>query len=307
MKMVFKRFKNVVGIMLLLVAAILTTACSRQTNSANKGKIIITSTMDFYGEVAKAVAGKQGQVTSIITDPNVDPHDYDPAPSTAQKVAKSRIVIANGLGYDSWMNNLVKNGNDNLQYIKVGEKIMGQKSGDNPHLWYDPQTMPRVANELARRFGKIQPKNKQYFKQNAQKYIASLKPITAKIAQVKKAAKKDGRQQVYVSEPVFDYAIKAMGFTIGDPKFENDTEKGTDPAPSTIKAMQKGIQDKKIAFFVDNKQASSKTVANLITQAKKQGIPVLKVTETMPAHKNYQQWMVDQYDQLLEILQKEKS
>lgn len=290
----------------VMLLAFLTTACGQKENSQSNGKINITATTNIYGEVARAVAGNKGNVKSIINDPDTDPHDYDPAPTDAQEIAKSQVVIANGLGYDSWVANLVKNGNDDLQYVRVGESVLKQKKGDNPHVWYDPQTMPKLARNLARRFGKLQPKNKAYFNRNAEKYIKSLAPVQQKMDQVKKTAQKQGKQEVYVSEPVFDYAIQAMNFTVGNKKFENDTEKGTDPAPSTIKAMQDGLKKKKIAFFVDNKQASSKTVSNFVELAQKNNIPILKVTETMPAKQNYRQWMVGQYDQLLKIMQKKE-
>lgn len=295
------------GIVLLLILLIFVGAgCSKNATKKDTNKIKITATTDFYGEVAKAVVGNKGQVTSVINKPNVDPHDYDPTPKVAKGIADSQIVIANGVGYDSWMNKLVKNNGGKAKYLKVGENIMGKRSGDNPHLWYDPDTMPKLANRLARELGKKQPKNKKYFQKNAQKYINSLQPVDNKIENLQKIAAKSDNKKVYVSEPVFDYAIKSMGFKIGDKKFENSVEKGTDPSPQTISDMQKNIKHHKIAFFVYNSQVSDKVVNNFVSLAKKNNVPVLKVTETLPAKKNYKQWMSGQYDNLLKILDEEK-
>lgn len=274
--------------------------CSSSSSSSN-GKIKITATTDFYGEVAKAVAGNKGDVTSIINNPNVDPHDYQATTKVAKETVGSKIVIANGIGYDGWMNNLVKD-SSKVDYIKVGEDLMNKKNGDNPHLWYNPATMPKLANTIATKLGKLQPKNKAYFKKNAKKYIASLNPINDKIAQLKQIASTKKNKEVYVSEPVFDYALQATGFKVGDTKFENDTEKGVDPSPQTIKTMQNGIKNHKIAFFVFNKQVDSKTVNNLVALAKKNKIPVLPVTETLPANKTYVSWMDSQYTKLINIL-----
>ncbi|KRK86909.1 metal ABC transporter solute-binding protein [Lentilactobacillus sunkii] len=274
--------------------------CSSNSASSN-GKIKITATTDFYGEVAKAVAGNKGDVTSIITNPNVDPHDYQASTKVAKETVGSKIVIANGIGYDGWMNNLVKD-SSKVDYIKVGEDLMNKKNGDNPHLWYNPATMPKLANTIADKLGKLQPKNKAYFKKNAKKYIASLKPINAKIAELKQVASTKKNKDVYVSEPVFDYALEATGFKVGDPAFENDTEKGVDPSPQTIRTMQNGIKNHKIAFFVFNKQVDSKTVNNLVALAKKNKVPVLPVTETLPADKDYVSWMDSQYAELINIL-----
>ncbi|MEE8824428.1 manganese ABC transporter substrate-binding lipoprotein precursor [Lentilactobacillus sunkii] len=276
------------------------TGCSSNSASSN-GKIKITATTDFYGEVAKAVAGNKGDVTSIITNPNVDPHDYQASTKVAKQTVGSKIVIANGIGYDGWMNNLVKD-SSKVDYIKVGEDLMNKKNGDNPHLWYNPATMPKLANTIADKLGKLQPKNKAYFKKNAKKYIASLKPINAKIAELKQVASTKKNKDVYVSEPVFDYALEATGFKVGDPAFENDTEKGVDPSPQTIRTMQNGIKNHKIAFFVFNKQVDSKTVNNLVALAKKNKVPVLPVTETLPADKDYVSWMDSQYAELINIL-----
>lgn len=296
------------GIVFLLVAlTVVGVGCSKEstTKSADQG-LKITTTTDFYGEVAQAVVGKKGQVTSIINQPNVDPHDYDPTPKTAKIVAGSQLVIANGLGYDSWMNNLVKTNDSQARYLKVGEEVLDKKSGDNPHVWYDPQTMPKLARKIAKELGKKQPKNRAYFQKNAQKYIDSLQPMQDKVTSLKKVAEQTVNKNVYVSEPVFDYAIKSMGFQVGDQEFENALEKGTDPSPQIISAMQNKIKQGKIAFFVYNSQVSDKTVNNFVTLAKKNQVPVLKVTETLPAKKSYQEWMTGQYQQLLKILEQER-
>ncbi len=282
--------------------AVVGAGCS-QSSSPSNGKIKITATTDFYGEVAKAVAGNKGTVNSVITNPNVDPHDYEPTTKVAKDVVGSKVVLANGIGYDGWMDKLVNN-TKNVDYIKVGNDLMGKQNGDNPHLWYNPKTMPKVANTIATKLGKIQPKNKQYFKNNAKKYIKSLNPINTKIAQLKKVAATSKNKDVYTSEPVFDYALEAMGFKVGNPQFENDTEKGVDPSPQTIKTMQNGIKSHKIAFFVYNSQVDDKTVNNLVALAHKSHVPVLKVTETLPSGKNYKSWMVSQYSSLLQILEK---
>lgn len=302
----YKQSRNFGIVLLLIVLTFVGVGCSSNSAKENSDKLKVTTTTDFYGEVAKAVVGNKGEVTSVIDKPSVDPHDYDPTPKTAKKVAGSQLVVANGLGYDSWMNNLVKNNDSKAKYVKVGEDVMDKKSGDNPHLWYDPQTMPKLAKRIATELGKKQPKDKKYFQKNAEKYIDSLKPVDKKIATLKDVAAKSDNKDVYVSEPVFDYAIESMGFKIGNKKFENSVEKGTDPSPQTISEMQKNIKQHKICFFVYNKQVSDKTVDNFVSLAKENDVPVLQVTETLPADKNYKQWMTSQYNDLLKILDEDK-
>lgn len=272
----------------------------KATQITNRKIHIVTST-NFYGEAAKAVAGDKATVTSVINSPTVDPHDYEPTTKVAKAVSQADIGVANGLNYDSWMNKLMNN-NSSGQFIKVGETILGKKTGANPHLWYDPATMPKYANYLATQLGKLQPKNKAYFHHNAQRYISSLKPVNQEINQLKQVTNQTNSNQVYVSEPVFDYAIKALGYQVSNRSFENAVEKGTDPSPKSIHAMETGIKNHQIAFFVDNKQVTSKTVTNFVKLAQESNVPVLKVTETLPADMTYKQWMLSQYQQLNKIL-----
>nr|WP_081754375.1 metal ABC transporter solute-binding protein [Lactiplantibacillus fabifermentans] len=290
------------GLVLLIVGGVLGGCQSKSTtnSSANK-KLTVVTTTDFYGEVAKAVGGQHVKVTSVINNPSVDPHDYEPTSNVAKEVAAANVVIANGLGYDGWMSKLVKNA-DQATYIKVGETVMGKKNGDNPHIWYNPQTMPVLAKYVAKQLSKQDPTHRKAYEANAQKYIASLKPVQQKLTALQELAKKTSNKTVFVSEPVFDYALSAMGFKVGNRAFELAVENGSDPSPKIIKKMQADIKAHKIAFFVENKQVSDKIVTNMTKLAQQNNIPVLKVTETKPAHQTYKQWMLSQYTQLHQIL-----
>ncbi|TLQ04155.1 metal ABC transporter substrate-binding protein [Pediococcus stilesii] len=295
--------KNLLYIVPILIIGFILSGCQSQSKTAaspNK-QISVVTTTNFYGEVAKQVLGNKGKVTSIINSSSVDPHDYEPTATTAKEVTKANVVIANGIGYDGWMDKLVKNSNK-LDYIKVGEDIYHKKEGDNPHLWYKPETMPQLANLLAKKFGKMQPNNQKYFEQNAKKYIASLKPVQNVINDLKKVAKNSAKKNVYVSEPVFDYALESLGFKVADTAYEEAAENGTDPAPKVVKTMQEKIEQRQIAFFVFNKQVSSKNIKNLVELAKKNNVPVLPVTETPENNATYKEWMLKQYHELQKII-----
>ncbi|TGD23967.1 metal ABC transporter substrate-binding protein [Companilactobacillus suantsaicola] len=294
----FSKKSRLITILLLFIVFL--TGCSTQPKKSSKLQIVTTT--DFYGEVAKAVVGNKGTVSSIIDNPNVDPHDYEPTTNIAKKVSTADITVANGLGYDSWMNKL--NQDDNSTFIKIGENVMHKKMGDNPHIWYEPQTMPKYAKYLAKQLGKKQPKNKEYFEKNAQKYIATLKPVQDQLGKLKENAKRDNKS-VYVSEPVFDYSLNAIGYKVANKSFEKAIENGTDPTPQVIQKMNNGLKDKKVAFFVLNSQTDNKVINNLVQKAEKNDIPVLKVTETLPKGKTYKQWMLSQYQDLEKILQGE--
>ncbi|MBD5805632.1 metal ABC transporter solute-binding protein, Zn/Mn family [Limosilactobacillus walteri] len=271
----------------------------------NEKPIRVVTGLNFYGEVAQKVAGNHGKVTSFINNASVDPHDYQPNTKQAQQVANANIVIENGLGYDSWVNKLVKS-SDNRNKIKVINvaSLSGKQDGDNEHIWYNPSTIKKLANDLAIQYGKIDPKHAAEYKANAKEYLGSLRPLDNEIAKVKKNVDPTNNQ-VAVSEPVFDYALEDAGYQIMDKHFEKAVEDGNDPSPKDIEEIQQAIINHRIAFFVANSQTSDKVVDNLIKLAHENNVPVLKVTETKPNGDNYAAWMLKQYRALSEIQQKE--
>lgn len=289
------KFKKISMFLLIGSILLIVAGCSNNTTSNPKKKINVTTSLNFYGEVAKDVLGNHGSVTSIINSSNVDPHDFEPKSSDAKNVSKANVMVSNGLGYDSWAENLTSN-NKAIKNINVG-KLIGKNSGDNPHIWYNIDTMKKLAYELANQFGKLQPQNKKVFEQNAKNYVSKLKPVENKINNIKQ---NKINKPVAVSEPVFDYSLEKLGYSIANKNFEEAIEKGNDPAPADIRQLQNDIKYHKLAFFVVNKQVNSKIVTNLANLAKENNVPMIYVTETKPDNINsYIKWMESQYDQVL--------
>ncbi len=287
------KFISIMGLVTLL--SLITVGCSNKQNSTSQSnKISIVTTTNVYSDIAKNIVGKYGTATAIIDKSSVDPHDFDPTTADAKKVAQANIIVANGLGYDSWMNKLVKS--VDKKPVLVGEDLMGLKSGDNPHIWYNLDMSTKYVDYLVKRLSKLDKKHAAYFKENGEKYLAKID----KIKQLAKANKGD-QKPVFVSEPVFDYALQEAGYKIDDKKFEEAIENGTDPSPKTINEMNNAIKQKKIAFFVNNTQASSSTVKSFVKLAKKNNIPVLNVRETIPNNTTYLAWMKENYQKLADI------
>ncbi|MFR0609731.1 metal ABC transporter solute-binding protein, Zn/Mn family [Limosilactobacillus mucosae] len=298
-----RRFwKIVAGLSLALAVIFFLAATDWHLRQKSQRPIRVVASLNFYGEAAQAVAGKYGQTISVIDNAAVDPHEYQPATVQAEQVAKANVVILNGLGYDQWMNDLVKANRDESQtVVNVGKQIASQKDGANEHVWYRSQTMKRLAYYLAKEYAKLDPEHKQYYYRNARKYVRSLTSIDRQIEKCRQLAQK---QKVDVSEPVFDYALENLGYQINDRHFEKAIEDGNDPSPKDIQQLQQDIQEHRIAFFVNNKQSQSKTIDNLVALAKENHVPVLNVTESQPNGKTYRQWMLGQYRQLYRILQR---
>lgn len=281
---------GIVGAIMLL-----TSACSNNSKADSSDKVSIVTTTNVYADIAKNIVGKYGTASAIIKNSATDPHDFEPTTADAKSLTKANIIVANGLGYDSWMNKLASS--VNKKPVLVGEDLMNLKKGDNPHIWYDLDMPTKYVNYLVKRLSKLDSKHKAYFEANGKKYLA-------KISQVKQLAKKaDGKNKkpVFVSEPVFDYALEEAGYKVGDKDFEKAVENNTDPSPKTINQMTNDIKDKKIAFFVNNTQSSSSTVSTFVKLAKKNKIPVLNVRETIPNHMTYLNWMRENYQNLANI------
>lgn len=292
--MFFKNKKKLITAAACCLMLIPLSACNKNSNT-KPNKINVVSSVNFYGDVAKQVGGKHVKVASIINS-NVDPHDFEPTINDAKKVDKADVVIANGICYDDWMTNLIKNSNDKKQTdIDVGT-LMHKKNGDNEHIWYDPQTMDKLANKLAAVYSKKRPQDKKLYYHNANFYRQKWSKTTALIKQIKKYSH---GKYVAVSEPVFDYSLISMGYKISDNGFANAIEKGVDPSATDITHLQSYITHHKIAFFVNNIQASDPVVAGMVDLAKKNHVPIVNVSETKPPHKNYIQWMTGQYRQVL--------
>ncbi|MCT3409145.1 metal ABC transporter solute-binding protein, Zn/Mn family [Lactobacillus helveticus] len=307
----------IMGLMGMIM--LLASACSNKDQAKTKSdKVSIVTTTNVYADIAKNVAGKYGSVQAIIKNSATDPHDFEPTTADAKKLTNANIIVANGLGYDSWMNKLASS--VSKKPVLVGEDLMGLKKvdtphiwydfkkfsiiiktlHDNPHIWYDLDMPTKYVNYLVKRLSKLDKKHAAYFKENGDKYLAKI----AKVKQIAKSADKKNNKPVFVSEPVFDYGLEEAGYKIGDKEFEEAIENGTDPSPKIINKMTNEIKDKKIAFFVNNTQASSSTVKTFVELAKENSLPVLNVRETIPNHMTYLYWMRENYQNLANISKK---
>lgn len=273
--------------------------------STHPKPIRVVTSLNFYGEVAGAVAGKYGQVTSIINNASVDPHDYQPSTQQARELGEANLVIQNGLGYDHWLTKLAEaNSGNRLTKIDVASQVAGKHSGDNEHIWYQPDTMKKLATKLAAQYSRMDPAHAGYYHYRARRYLQSLAPLDREIATVKKRV--HHHEEVAVSEPVFDYALTNLGYRVMDNHFAKAIEDGNDPSPRDVSHLQAAIKGHRIAFFVENAQTDDQVINNLVKLAHQNQVPVLKVTEAKPAGLTYRQWMMRQYQDLARIQQKEE-
>ena len=283
----------------LALALLSALACSPAAAQTNDGAISIVAAENFYGDIAQQLAGSDAKVTSILSNPDEDPHLFEASPSVARDLASAKIVVYNGVDYDPWMAKLVAaNKATGRRIIVVGE-LLHKKAGVNPHLWYDPATAPVVAKALSAALVAEDPAHKANYEQRLQSFMESLKPIAAKVAEIRKAA---AGTSVTATEPVFGYMAAALGFKMRNERFQLAVMNNTEPAASDVAAFESDLKNKRVKLFFYNSQASDTAAQRLLKIAQDNQIPVVGVTETQPPGKTFQEWMENELDAVQKAL-----
>jgi zinc/manganese transport system substrate-binding protein len=289
--------KRPVGILLLaIVAAVIATAAaawpSGATGAPGGGKIVAVGAQSQYADVIAQVGGKYVQASAIMSNPNTDPHSFEASIAIAREVGDARLVVQNGLGYDSFMDSIESaTPSSGRTVISVQRLLKLPDSTPNPHLWYDPATMPKVAAAVAVSLSAIQPAHAAYFQANAAAFAASMKRVDAAVASFRSA---HSGVPVAVSEPVANYLLTALGADNKTPwTFQSDIMNGVDPSPQNVAAQRSLFTERKVRVFLYNQQVTDTLTESFITLARQNHIPVVGVNETMPAPGyDYQTWML---------------
>jgi zinc/manganese transport system substrate-binding protein len=249
-------------------------------------------TENEYANVLSQIGGSYVHVSSILSNPNTDPHTFEASPSVAKEVGAAELIVQNGVGYDDFMDKIEAASPNPSRKVIVVQHLLGLPTDTpNPHLWYSPKTMPAAAKDIAAQLSALQPSHAAYFDANRTKFDTSLQPWLAAISAFK--AKYDGTA-VAVTEPVADDLLQAMGMKILTPfSFQADIMNGVDPAPEAV-TLEDGFFTKHQAkVFCYNQQVVDPLTASIRTTAEHAGVPVVGVYETMPTPGyDYQTWML---------------
>ncbi|KMZ13575.1 Zinc ABC transporter, periplasmic-binding protein ZnuA [Candidatus Burkholderia humilis] len=269
--------------------------------SAQTTHIPVVAAENFYGDVIRQLGGDHVQVTSILSNPDEDPHLFEASPKTARALQHAALVVYNGANYDPWMDKLLgaSKSNDKRTVI-VAAQLVGKKAGDNPHLWYDLATMPAVAKAVSAYLVSADPSHKSDYDARLATFLDSMKPIDASIARLKSHY---SGVPVTATEPVFGYMADAIGFEVRNQRFQMATMNETEPSPSDIAAFEKDLRERRVHVLIYNSQATEALTKRLLALAKDSHVPSISVMETLPAGKTYQQWMSSQLDALAGALQ----
>lgn len=290
---------------LVTFAAFGLAACGTDlTDSATNGKIQVTAAENFWGSIAVQLGGDKVEVTNIINNPDADPHDYEPTSNDATTFADAQYAIVNGAGYDAWAQQLLDaNPVAGRTELDIGT-LVGKKAGDNPHLWYSPDFVTKVANQITADYKKISPSNAAYFdQQNHDFFTIKLKAYLGLISDIK--AKYAGTK-VGATESIFAYLADGLGLDLITPVgFLNAISEGDEPTVADKATIDQQIADKEYKVFVYNTQNATPDVQALIDKATAAGIPISTVTETLtPSNTSFEDWQSAQLQSLESALAK---
>ena len=265
------------------------------------GPIHVVAAENFYGDVAKQIGGPAVKVTSVLSNPDQDPHLFEVSPSVARSLSGAQIVIYNGIDYDPWMADLLSASKAPDRKAIVVADLIGKTSGDNPHIWYDPATMVALAQAMKDALVAADPANKAQYEKRLTAFENSLKPVQDKIAKLK--ARSVGVPAT-ATEPVFGYMFEALGIDVRNEPFQLAVMNDTEPSPSQIAAFEDDLKTGKVKLLIYNSQASDPLADRMLKLAKAANVPVVGANETEPPGSTYQKWMMGELNAVDEALPK---
>lgn len=264
---------------------------------SSDGKIQVLAAENEYGDVASQIGGEYVEVTSIISNPDTDPHDFEATPSDAKLMSTAAIAIENGLGYDDWFDEMLSASENADRVVISAQQTLGLSDDtENPHLWYDPKTMPAVAEALVAELAKIDPDYSDDYQQNLSDFKDALESYTSKLSDFKQS---HPGAAAAATEPVANYLLDAAGIDIKTPwSLQSAIMNDQDPSAQDANTQMSLLSDKQVDVFVYNQQVTSSLTQKWLDAAGAAEVPVVAVYETMPDDLGYVDWMCAEVDAL---------
>jgi zinc/manganese transport system substrate-binding protein len=265
------------------------------TPALAEDRIVVVAAENFYGDIARQIGGERVSVISIMNNPDQDPHLFETTPAIVRQLAGAQVVILNGVNYDPWMDKLLAAAPRASRTVISAAQLTGRKAGENPHLWYDPVTMPAVATAFAEALAKTDSAHAPDYAARLKTVLASLERIAQRVAQLKV---KHAGTVVTATEPVFGPMAQALGLTMRNERFQLAMMNDTEPSARDVAAFERDLKERKVKVLIYNSQVSEKLTERLRDIAAKSKVPVIGVTETMPPNVSFQDWVLGELDAL---------
>jgi zinc/manganese transport system substrate-binding protein len=257
------------------------------------GPINVVASTNVYGDIVKTIGGPAVAVTSIIDSPDRDPHEYEADAQTQLALSKAQLVIENGGGYDDFVDTILRSARTRPALINVTE-VSGRNQhpadGEfNEHLWYDFPTVKKLAAQLVTDLSAAAPDQSGIFETNAKTFTAQLEQLQREEADIK--AEHAG-EAVAITEPVPLYMLEAAGLVNKTPeRFSEAIEQDTDVPPVVLKETENLFDTRQVKLLAYNQQTTGPQTEAVLAAAKRNNIPVVSVTETLPTEQTYLSWM----------------
>lgn len=264
--------------------------------------VTVVAAENFYGNVVSQLGGTRVSVLSILSDPNIDPHEYESNVENAKAIATADLIIENSGGYDDWMDKLVSASPNPHRILLKGFDLAPIHLPDNEHVWYNPENVKAIAQALSESLKQLDPMGRQVYDKNLGTFLLQVQAVTDKLNSLK--AKFAGTP-IALSETIFLYQAGPIGLKVLTPfEFQKAVAEGNDPPAADATITETQIREKQVKLLVFNAQTITPETDKLKSLAKEAGLPVVAVTETMPLVENYQTWMLRQLTSLEMALSK---
>jgi zinc/manganese transport system substrate-binding protein len=279
--------------------AVLTVAgCGSGTDApagappAEDAALPVVASTNVYGSIVEAVGGDHVSVDSLIDDPAADPHSYESTPADAAAVARARLVVVNGGGYDDFLTRLVESSGAGPTVVDVAaisglvpaeeQHAEGEPEGEehghehgefNEHFWYSLPTVQKVATQIAADLGAADPAD-------AAEYTANAEAFNARVAELITRAEAIGNAQpgarVAVTEPVPGHLVETAGLTDVTPhEFTEAIEEDTDPPAAVLQETLALFSGDPVRALIVNAQTETPSTDQVRTAAQTAGVPVV--------------------------------
>lgn len=264
------------------------------------GQLVVVAAENLWGDVAAQIGGARVAVTSILSDPDQDPHEYESTVGDAAFVGAADVVVVNGAGYDPFMGRLLSANPRSGRTTLTVASAAGTRPGANPHLWYDPASVRAAARAMERVFARRLPAHAAEFAAGLRRFLTGEARVDTVVAAIRRA---HAGTKVGYTEPVPGYLVAAAGLRLGTPKaFSIALENGSDPTPGDSAHFEQAIRHRTIKALLLNTQIEDPETVRLASIARSSGVPVVDVTETLPRGQHLQTWQADQATHLLRAL-----
>ncbi|MDB5094773.1 MAG: periplasmic solute binding protein [Candidatus Eremiobacteraeota bacterium] len=279
-----------------VICAAALSACSAPRPQANP-VIPVVAAENVWGSVVAQIGGSRVRVRSILTDPNADPHEFESDVGTARAVADARYVVLNGVGYDAWADKLLAAGGRADRVLLRAGDVVGKQAGANPHVWYDPSAVARVADRIESDLDRIDPAGAAYYRGQRILFAQACRPYQGRIAAIRSRFR--GRR-VGATEDIVEYLTSAAGLTLTTPPaFMRAVADGTEPPAGDVLTLHRQIEARTLAALLYNTQTSTSVTRDMRDRARARGIPIVTVTETVvPPNGRFEDWQLDQVRRL---------